>query len=573
MKKIYFIIVTTTALLVCGCQKILDTQNLYQKDLGNFYKTPTDITEAMGGVYNALYVGGVFSEEHLSANLMSDEMLGGGGPDDITAKNCDKFLDPTEDTYRDLWIQTYNGVYRTNAIIEAVTDANYVSYFNTAQEASDFKNTVLGEAYFMRGFFMYRAARFFGGMPLIPKTNSPRNVPRASFTETFGQIASDFIMAGNTMLAIDPLAVPISGFGHTNHWVAKAYLARTYLFYTGYMTNIEKQATTELPLPDGSSLTKAEVITQLNDVITNSKYQLTPDFRNLWPYSYVNTSAGSVVLPWADSLGLKWVGQDGPNSTIGTGNKEVMFSLSFAFGNWSWTDGQKFNNRIPLFFGIRGNSLIPFGEGWGWGPIHTKFFNDWPATDLRRDASVLQLGQADQGTGGYQPNKGDQETGLVNKKYTHLQQNGKDGVKGMFYYIYNWINGDPMQLESAQDFYYLRYSDVLLMHSELTETADGINAVRARVGLAAVAYSIDNLKKERQYEFAFEGLRWFDLVRWGDVENPAKNYYSVPCDVMNSGVVGVYTNTYPIAIKGLVPIPESEVRLSSGVYTQNPGWE
>ena len=572
MKKIYFIIVTTTALLVCGCQKILDTKNLYQKDLGNFFKTPTDITEAMGGVYNALYVGGVFSEEHLSANLMSDEMLGGGGPDDITAKNCDKFLDPTEDTYRDLWKQTYNGVYRSSAIIEAVTDANYASYFNTAQEASDFKNTVLGEAYFMRGFFMYRAARFFGGMPLIPKTNSPRNVPRASFTETFGQIASDFIMAGNTMLAIDPVAVPLSGYGHTNRWVAKAYLARTYLFYTGYMTNIEKQATTELPLPDGSSLTKAEVITQLNDVITNSKYQLTPDFRNLWPYSYVNTSAGSVVLPWANTLGLKWVGQDGPNSTIGTGNKEVMFSLSFAFGNWGWNEGQKFNNRIPLFFGIRGNSLIPFGEGWGWGPIHTQFFNDWPATDLRRDASVLQMGQADQGTGGYQPNKGDQETDMYNKKYTHLQHNGKDGVKGMFYYIYNWNNGDPMQLESAQDFYYLRYSDVLLMHSELTETADGINAVRARVGLAAVTYSIDNLKKERQYEFAFEGLRWFDLVRWGDVENPAKNYYSVPCNVMNSGVAGVYTNTYPIAIKGLVPIPESEVRLSNGVYIQNPGW-
>jgi hypothetical protein len=41
---------------------------------------------------------------------------------------------------------------------------------------------------------------------------------------------------------------------------------------------------------------------------------------------------------------------------------------------------------------------------------------------------------------------------------------------------------------------------------------------------------------------------------------------------MNSGVVGVYTNTYPIAIKGLVPIPESEVRLSNGVYIQNPGW-
>jgi hypothetical protein len=572
MKKIIFIIVATIALLISGCEGFLDTRNLYQKDLGNFYKTPTDITEAMGGVYNALYVGGVFSEEHLSANLMSDEMLGGGGPDDITAKNCDKFLDPTEDTYRDLWKQTYNGVYRASAIIEAVTDADYTSYFDTPAKAATFKSTALGEAYFMRGFFMYRAARFFGGMPIIPTTSSPRNVPRATFTETFSQIASDLIMAAETLPAINPLTVPVSEYGHANRWVAKAYIARAFLFYTGYMTNIEKQATTELPLPGGETLTKAEVITQLNDVIADSKYSLTPDFRNLWPYSYVNTSAGSNVLPWATTEGLAWVGQDGPNSTIGTGNKEVMFALRYAFGNWGWNEGQKYNNRIPLFFGIRGNSMVPFAEGWGWGPIHTQFFNDWPVADLRKTASVLEMGKAEQGTGGYAPNKGDHETGMFNKKYSHLQHNGKDGNKGMFYYIYNWNNGDPMQLETAQDYYYLRYADVLLMHSELTETATGINAVRTRVGLPNVTYSIDNLKKEREYEFAFEGLRWFDLVRWGDVENPAKNYFSTPCNVMNSGVAAVYTNSYPAAIKGLVPIPESEIRLSNGVYIQNPGW-
>ena len=130
MKKITLIIVALTALLVSGCEDFLDTRNLYQKDLTNFYKTPTDITEAMGGVYNALYVGGVFSEEHLSANLMADYMLGGGGPDDISAKNCDRFLDPTEDTYSDLWKQTYNGVNRTNAIIESVADADYSNFFS-----------------------------------------------------------------------------------------------------------------------------------------------------------------------------------------------------------------------------------------------------------------------------------------------------------------------------------------------------------------------------------------------------------------------------------------------------------
>ncbi len=572
MKKITLIIVALTALLVSGCEDFLDTRNLYQKDLTNFYKTPTDITEAMGGVYNALYVGGVFSEEHLSANLMADYMLGGGGPDDITAKNCDNFIDPTEDTYADLWKQTYNGVYRTNAIIEAVTDADYSSYFNTEAEATNFINTALGEAYFMRGFFMYRAARFFGGMPIIPRTDSPRDVPRSTFTETFSQIAADFIKAAETMPEINPLTTPLSEYGHANVWVAKAYIARAFLFYTGYMTNIEGQATTELPLPEGGSLTKAQVVAHLDDVITKSKYELTPKFANLWPYSYANTSAGTEVLPWATTEGLAWVGQDGPNSTIGTGNKEVMFALRYAFGNWGWSEGQKYNNRIPLFFGIRGNSMVPFAEGWGWGPIHSVFFNAWSNDDPRKLASVLEMGKAEQGTGGYQANKGDHETGLYNKKYSHLQHGGTDGNKGMFYYIYKWNNGDPMQLETAQDFFYLRYADVLLMHSELTETATGMNAVRARVGLDPVTYSLDNLKKERLYELAFEGLRWFDLVRWGDVDDPTKNYFSTPCNVMNSGVAAVYTNSYRPEIKGLVPIPESEIRLSNGVYTQNPGW-
>ena len=571
MKRIIIIIVTITAFVVSGCEDLLDTRNLYQKDLKNFYQTPTDITEAMGGVYNALYVNGVFGMEQLSANLMSDLMLGGGGPDDITAKNCDAFLDPTTGTYADLWKQTYNGVYRSNAIIEAVAEADYSSYFDTEDEAVDFKNTSLGEAYFMRGFMMYRAARFFGGMPLIPKTDSPRDVPRSTLTETWSQIAADFIMAAATLPVVDPASVPLEDYGHANIWAAKAYIARTYLYYTGYMTNIEKQATTEVPLPDGSSLTKAEVIAELEDIMTNSHYELTPDFRNLWPYSYVNESAGRVVLPWAENEGLEWVGQDGFNTTIGTGNKEVMFAMRYAFGNWGWTEGQKYNNRVPLFFGIRGNSMEPFGQGWGWGPIHSTFFNAWSDEDPRKLGSVLVMGDADQGTDQYQSNQGDHETSLYNKKYTSLQYDGADGRCGLFYYVYNYSNND-MQLWHAQDFFYLRYADILLMHSELTETADGINAVRERVGLDPVDYSLDNLKRERMYEFAFEGLRWFDLVRWGDVEDPARNFYSTECDVMNSGVPGKYTVAYRPETKGLVSIPEGEITLSNGVYTQNPGW-
>lgn len=589
MKKIVYILTIGLLVMVSSCDDFLDSKNLYEKDLDSFYKTPTDIDEAMNGVYNALFVSGAHSDEHIAANLLSDLMLAGGGPDDSSAKNVDEFNDPSDDTYRDLWIETYNGVSRANAIIEAVIDGDFSQYFDTAEEAEEFKNTTLGEAYFMRGFLMYRAARFFGGMPLIATTDADRSVARASLEETWAFIATDFVNAVEYMPEKSAEQYPLDEYGHANVWVAKSYIARAYLYYTGYMTNIQGSSTDVLPLNDGGSITKSEVIAYLEDVINNSGYRLASDFRNLWPYSYVNTSARTYdpdgdnpVLPWAENpddtdpaVPLAWVGQDGPNSTLGTGNYEVMFALRYGLGNWDYDDGtgQKYNNRTPLFFGIRDYSLVPFGQGWGWGPVHSDFYDQWSDDDPRKEGSVLNLNEKDpdMGLSGWSIGKGDENTGLMNKKYTTLQHNGPDGIKGMFYYLYDMSHGDPMQLWAAQDFYYLRFADVLLMHSELTETADGMNEVRARAGLEAVSYSLEALKEERMHELAFEGLRWFDLVRWGDVEN-GNNFYNNEITVNTSGVETTYQTSYRSETKGLVSIPESEIRLSDGVYEQNPGW-
>ena len=148
---------------------------------------------------------------------------------------------------------------------------------------------------------------------------------------------------------------------------------------------------------------------------------LTDDFRDLWPYSYVNESAGETVLPWAEEEGLAWVGQDGHSPTFGTGNYETMFVVRYALGNWS--TGQQYNNRMPLFFGIRDNSMVPYGQGWGWGTINPNFWHQWNPLDTRRVGSIIELGNDAQGTGGYEPNKGDHETGFFNKKYT--QQTGQ----------------------------------------------------------------------------------------------------------------------------------------------------
>lgn len=570
MKKLSYILFSATLAFTVGCSEdFLDTDNLYEKSLENFYQSPQDLNEAMAGVYNALYTVGVHSDEGIAANLLSDMMLGGGGPDDRSAKNVDSFQDPEEDTYADLWIETYNGVTRANALIEKAAEVDLSSFFDVPAEATAFKNQIIGEAYFMRGFYYFRAVKFFGGMPLILAIDDPRDVPRASITETYAQIASDFKTAIETMPNTSFTNIPTSQYGHANKWVAQAYIARAYLYYTGYMTHMEGQPTTELPLADGGSLSKSDILVYLDDCIANSGHGLASDFRNLWPYSYVNTSAGTTVLPWAANEGLDWVGQDGHSPTYGTGNYETMFALRYSTTDWG--PGQHFNNRMPLFFGIRDNSMVPFGQGWGWGTVHPKLWTQWDDADERKRGSILELGNADQGTDGYEANKGDHETGFFNKKYTTIQHPdpaGVDGVKGMFYFLYNMSHGDPMQLWAAQDFILMRFADVLLMHSEISETANGMNTVRQRAGLDPVGYSLDALKEERLHEFAFEGLRWFDLVRWGDVETA----FNDDLNVVNSGINAVYKVTYRPETKGLVPVPESEIRLAAGVYEQNPGW-
>jgi starch-binding outer membrane protein, SusD/RagB family len=575
MKNIRHITATLLLLAMAGCDdSFLDMTNRFGLNTDTFYKTKAHFDAALGGVYNSLYLSGgnVFAEEHITASLLDDVMLGGGGPDDQGAKNVDNFVDPNDDTYRDLWIETYNGMFRANNIIERIVDVDLSADFKSDAELQAYKNQILGEMYFMRGFLLFRGAKFFGGMPLITETATPRNLPRATFTETFGQIAADLKKAIELLPPIDPASIPATQFGHTNHWVAQAYLARVYLFYTGYMTNMEGQTTTEFTLPDGGTITKQYVVDQLTDCVTNSGYALLSDFRNLWPYSYVNQSAGAVKYPWADNEGLSWAGQDGFNSTIGTGNTEVMFSLRYSFADWGWPKGQRTTNRTALFMALRGNSgLTPFGEGWGWGTVHTGFFNQWDNNDLRKLGSVIRVGVEDEGTAGYQGDRGDNETGLFNKKYMHLEYDNGSGMKGLFNHIYGWTNTD-MQLRHAQDFYYMRFADVLLMLSELTQDAQYMNQVRVRAGLEPVSYSLDALKQERLHELAFEGLRWFDLVRWGDVNDPSKNFFDNEIDVRNSGSPATYKVNYPVATKGLVSIPESEIRLSNGVYQQNPGW-
>ncbi|WP_397447693.1 RagB/SusD family nutrient uptake outer membrane protein [Polaribacter sp. R77954] len=119
-------------------------------------------------------------------------------------------------------------------------------------------------------------------------------------------------------------------------------------------------------------------------------------------------------------------------------------------------------------------------------------------------------------------------------------------------------------LGGEHDWIEIRLADVILLYAEaLNENGNTagaltqLNKIRNRAGLAnSTATTQAEVKtailNERRLELAFEGHRWFDLVRTNSVnsemgENVNPNYY-------------------------VFPIPVSEILATDGVITQNPGY-
>lgn len=118
----------------------------------------------------------------------------------------------------------------------------------------------------------------------------------------------------------------------------------------------------------------------------------------------------------------------------------------------------------------------------------------------------------------------------------------------------------------------LRYADVLLMYAEAlnevnngptTEAYAAIDAVRKRASLAPLASGLSKaafalaIEHERQVELAFEGHRWFDLVRTGRAVAVMNQHFKAP-------VVQDFNAVFPI--------PQTQIDVNPAGIKQNPGY-
>ncbi len=564
MKKILSLMIVAGAVLAGCSDSFLDSDNLTKKDNTVFPKNTTDAEQLLTSVYTPL-LGDIeypFCTAFMQAELMSDERLGAGGTDDREAQAVAAFMKVQENQYAKFWELKYQGIYRANFLIASEPNIEWDS------EAS--QNRIMGEAYFMRALHYLELGRAFGNVPLV-LTPDPANNPQATPEELYGRIAADFLKAAELMP--DTRWAPGTGTdGHATRWAAQGMLARAFLFYIGYYNQ------ESIALPDGGTLTRQQVASLLDDCIANSGHNLVPDFRNLWPYSAAKD------YKFNDTFGLQWVTEDGSNP-------EAMFVIKHS-GAGADVDGNNHSrNNETLFFSLRyqdegGNAWVdcyPFGSGWGIGTVTPDIYETWPVDDPRRAGSILNVDDPAEGLLAYHDGCQAQvhDTHLFNKKYTAISTKTDDpaeetylgpGITSLYWKMYPNFMSLDYQNNSFQDFFVLRFADVRLMGAELG-SANGqtyFNRVRARAGLQPLPLTLENIKNERRWELAFEGIRYYDLLRWHDENLITAHRTNVK--VKNLGVDATVSVPFRAETKGLLPIPDQEIQKAQGMLVQNPGW-
>ncbi|MCR5071773.1 MAG: RagB/SusD family nutrient uptake outer membrane protein [Bacteroidales bacterium] len=582
-KNIIRIFTVASALLAfTACDKFLDTTSYTERNTSNFPASEEDALQLVTGIYATLNLdlrenpGTCYI---MQANLCSDDQYGGGGIDDAEAQAWDHLMYNDMDAQADYWTSCYSGIGRANM---AIANLDKV-------EDESLRNQLLGEAHILRAWFYFELAQMFEEVPLV--TNVPNSVAETSeyphigsYEEVYGLIAADLKKACDIMPST-PYGQILSGTGHVSRWVAEGLLARVYLFYTGFYSDKENKSITTLPLMDletfeisGQTVSKEYVVEKLEDCIKNSGYSLVPDYRCLWSYSNAATKAN---YPFMADCEESWYRDNE--------NPEQMFYIACAQADDKY-------NRMVLYLGLRTfdsgdyEPVFPMNKGYGFATVNPDLWNTWDADDIRRKGSIWSVMDEAPNPDGYQIGAENQmEESLLWQKKTQAIAcyiNDKwffEFTSSSLYYGND--KKDFGRKKCTTDFTLMRFADVLLMHAELTDGKviykgmDGMNAIRNRAKLATIPYSVDALRQERRHEFAFEGIRWGDMRRYGKTYCIAALESQLNQDIYNMGVKtkmkdqgAGYRARYE-ATYGFRPYPQTEISLSNGVLTQRPGWD
>lgn len=524
--NIYFFLLLGMLSSVSCTKDFLDAEPITEATGANYYKTPEDAYAALVGCYDGMQVAtGISGLSYpLASMVLSDNFFGGtGNADGYGFQAVDEFdisRSPADSNlYGPLWIAYYQAIYRCNVLLNKMDQIDW-------SENPELRLTYESEARFIRSYLYFQMVKLWENIPLVIEPTS-ENVPQADPDEVYALIAEDLLYAAENLPAVAQNTIEP---GRITKWAAKSMIARVYLYYTGYYSQ-----------PDLVGLvSKAEALSHLEDVIASSGHELLSEFKNLWPAASLEEFAGE-------------------------NNEEIVFSVKFTYT--SDYNGNSDGNHWMVMLGMREYSHYPYGQGWG-VTLTPELYNAYTENDPRQEATIIAI--EEEGIPFDKIESQREYTGYYTKKYTPMVNvDGESVVVD--------LGGTDFQIGQFQDFYVIRYADVLLMAAELgSPNAQAyFDQVRQRAykkDFVSLAVTPEAIQRERRLEFASEGLRYWDLLRRG--VNEAAEEIAVTTTVLSGGneVTKTISAQNIIETEGLQQIPNNQITLSDGVLEQNPGW-
>jgi hypothetical protein len=473
----------------------------------------------------------------------------------------------------DKWKGMYEGISRANATLRLLKEVPAAS-FQAGQAKS-----IEGEAIFLRAHYHFELYRIWGNVPYIRETDADFRKPALTPPEVVAEILKDLDQA-----IADLPTTPRNGQkGRATQWTAKAYKGRVQV-YAG-----------QFPA----------ALTTLREVRTSGPYKLEPSFDRVWTGFADRQNGPETILAYQASS------NDGdPNGNNANYGERLNFPHSGSpFGCCGFHQPSQ---NLVNYYRVDANGLPIALSNPNWNAVLDTSFSagftnvevdprlDW--TVGRDGVPYKDWGKHERGWirspaygGFYSPKKN------VEEKASGSQSN------------VGWV---PTQLNSV-NIHIFRYADMLLLLAEAEVEAGSIenartivNEIRTRAGqtaqgpgtdAATIAVPINDpritwakyrvgtypagspqfasqaaarnaVRAERRLELAMEGQRFFDLRRWGIMQQTIADYLAVE----KTRRTWLAAATPPSAKHNLYPIPATEVELSkvNGQPTlkQNTGW-
>ncbi len=522
-----------SATMFTSCEDKLDIANPNLTSSASYFKNADEVAGGLIAAYNMFNHNGMYKRHlYMAYNIPSDEMSPNTSFNDFNNWNYMSMPD-TWDGCVFVWQAHFQQIAHINRVLSLVDAVEW--------ENENDKNYTIGQAKFLRALAYYDLALLYNKVPLIlaPQATMDDYYPASnSWLEVWEQVIKDFSEAAELLpksyAEVDGMYK--GQIGRATWGAATSYLAKSYMIrHRG---------------ENSEDISKAKSL--LNKVISSGQYALVKDYYDNFSEENENNSE-SIFEVQFDETGthVNWGGDER------TANDDCDNWLSAYFVPTNWDD-----IYATKWVGDEFKDLTKDGK-----PDPRKYYSVWSKSDAW-DGSQTHAGRE-----------------LTNTCFADKKPS--DFAFSMDYAIAKYTQvRDKSCLEPAGTSHgshinmrLMRYAEVLMLYAEclikegnISQAAEYVNMVRERADLKTWEEAginpqdedeaMDQIAHERVCEFAFEGIRWIDIIRWGWLyDNQKKGQLSdhdsgATTDKNSSAAYGF--NTYTAGYE-FMPVPNVEL--------------